>query len=109
MMNWLKLVDMTSDTLQRGDLLKFSTNHPFEKQVIMMICELRLGERRFGLTTITGYKAAITPYVAFPNDCAPDNGALSKAWLVENWSTWVWPNGSIYEVLYRPAIQADDL
>jgi hypothetical protein len=112
-MTWISLTKYGSPYLSRGALLKFPAAYPFETSVVMMLCELRFGDRQYGLTTVTGLKAAITPYVAFPNDCLHNEGkdglALSVDWLKKNWQEWVWPEGDIQLVLVRSRIDAEDL
>lgn len=105
-MKWVKLIDSTEESLQRGALLKFKSTYPFEDKVIMMVCEGQ-SINTFGLMTITGFKAGINLYVQFPKECI-ENG-LSKDWLVKNWNKWVWPEGNIDDVLIHEALKPCDL
>lgn len=82
-MNWKKLIDISNDDITRGSLLKFHSEHPFEKQVVMMFCEVPPDLGKFGLITITGSKAGINPYFVFPDDVVDENKI--KDWLIDNW------------------------
>lgn len=92
-------------------MLKFGAKHPFEENVALMVCENRGGDRPYGLITITGHKAGINPYVAFPLDCRVDETSigLSTKWLIANWENWVWPDGHVADVFVRGALQASEL
>lgn len=83
MSDWKKLIDISNDDICRGGLLKFDSDYPFEKQVIMMFCEVPNELGQFGLIAITGSKAGINPYFVFPEHIVNENKI--KDWLIENW------------------------
>jgi hypothetical protein len=110
-MIWKKIVSKQESSIFRGTLLKFPASYPFESEVVMMLCELRIGDRQYGLVTITGYNAGINPFVAFPNECMLDDKsiAFSRDWLIQNWTKWVWPEGDINDVLFCERLDVHDL
>lgn len=101
-MNWSKLVDFKEQDLQRGYLLKFKAHHPFEDQVIMMIAESP-DKDGFCLITISGHKAGINCYQKFPVS------SISTDWLIENWTKWVWPEGTVDDVFIRAQLQYHEI
>lgn len=112
-MEWTKLVDTQKKFLFRGTLLKFPAKYPFEETVVMMICEYKDGgdDWPYCLVTITGHRAGVSPYQALPSVCnqGKESIALSTAWLIENWSNWVWPDGEINDVLVRDSLGASEI
>ncbi|SEJ87640.1 Imm45 family immunity protein [Paraburkholderia diazotrophica] len=106
MTNWKKLVDRSESELQRGTLLRFPAGHPFEGNVVMMVCESP-DKSGLGLITITGYKAGINCYVGFPKEAG--TATLSVEWIVNNWRLWVWPDGDVDHAEYRNALEADEI
>ena len=107
-MKWIKLIDMPdSFYLFRGALLKFNTEYPFEKKVIMMVCEDVGNPFRLGLITITGTQAGLNMYTLLPME-ASQNG-LSSGWLIHNWNEWIYPNSDINEVMIHEGLSAHDL
>lgn len=106
-MTWIKLLDSDIDYIQRGALLKFHASYPFEEEVIMMVCEGYGNAFQKGLMTISGFKAGINAYVFFPENATTDG--LSRRWLAENWTKWVWPDGDVETVLIREVLLASEL
>lgn len=108
---WKILAEHEDVALQRGWLLKFKTQEPFEEEVIMMVCGVPSEGRRMsaaGLLTITGYSAGVNTYVEFPSEvsCMP---GISAKWLIVNWNKWVCPLGSANEVLFREELLASEI
>jgi hypothetical protein len=111
-MSWEKLTDSSFVALPRGYLLKFPASAPFESEVVMMICGHPEGGRRLAsvaLISITGYCAGINPYVEFPSTAIEEEAGISRKWLIENWTKWVWPKGNVSDVLVRKELDAADL
>jgi hypothetical protein len=110
---WKKLLEHEDDYVQRGALLTFPAGHPFEGQVVVMVCEHRAGgaEFPFCLVTITGYKAGINPMQALPAESKLPSGGigLSRDWLIRNWTKWVWPEGDAGSVLIREPLDVSEL
>jgi hypothetical protein len=109
-MNWIKLSENKTLFVSRGSLTKFTSSYPFEDEVVMMVCESPHSRLSLGFITITGYKAGINCYVAFPDLARNDDATISAQWLYDNWQHWVWPEGSPDDVWILPeGLSADDL
>jgi hypothetical protein len=108
---WKKLAQLQAEMLWRGSLFAFSATYPFEEKVVLMLCDHQMGEEPFDFVTITGAKAGINPYVILPKQCLFDGNthAVSTEWLKENWTKWVWPDGNIDEVWFRPPLSVADI
>jgi hypothetical protein len=106
MTNWKKLTEYEELQLERGALLRFPAGHPFEGSVVMMICEAP-DKSSLALMTITGYKAGINCYVAFPAEAGTTG--LSVKWLVNNWNLWVWPGGLAADAEVRTSLEAREV
>ena len=112
-MKWVKLTDLREESLFRGTLLKFSAKYPFESTVVWMICEQRMESEKWphALITITGLKAGINPLQLLPLESSinPNSAAVSRAWLVENWAHWCYPDCHVGDVWTRSPLAADEL
>jgi Immunity protein 45 len=108
MAKWIPLLLYSGDPLIRGTLFKFPRGYPFERNVVMMLCE---AGGRLGLITITGYKAGIRPVVVFPEEALADGpgSGISPQWLVSNWKFHVWEDANLDDVLIRERLSADEL
>lgn len=108
---WLRLSKNKATTLPRGALIRFTASYPFESEVVMMVCDAPHDSKRLGLITISGYKAGINCYVAFPDEFhVLENHELRSDLLYENWQNWVWPEGSPDNAWILPkGLSADDL
>jgi hypothetical protein len=84
---WSKLVDTPDDRIWRGALLRLPGKPHYEEVVDFLIIEYDGG---LALLVASGYKAGIVrqimPAAAFDSSGAR---ALSRRWLVENWSQWI--------------------
>lgn len=111
MKKWIKLVDCEETEFWRGMLLCFSASYPFEDKVVMMLSQHRMGEEPFDLVTITGHKSGINPYVVFPKESqiSSDKLALSKEWLIQNWTKWVWPDGDVNDVWVSDSLEVSEV
>lgn len=107
-MKWMKLIN-TPDSFDmfRGTLLKFNTEYPFEKQVIMMVCEDVGNPFRLGLITITGTQAGLNMYTLLPTDATQDG--LSASWLISNWNEWIHSSSNVSDVMIHAGLSAHDL
>jgi hypothetical protein len=108
---WLRLAENKTIMLSRGALLRFPASYPFEDEVVMMVCDAPHDPKTLGLITISGYKAGINCYVAFPDDFhAFDTHQLRGNCLYDNWQNWVWPEGSPDDAWILPGgLNANDL
>jgi len=73
----------------------------------MMICESKRGSLDLGLMRITDYDAGISPIIVFPEEAIIDR-AVSVAWLIENWTNWVWET-DINNIECRHELEASEL
>lgn len=107
---WLRLADNKTSMLPRGTLVRFPASHPFEEEVVMMVCDSSLGNHTLGLITISGYHAGFNCHSSFPDSTRNENATISAQWLYDNWQHWVWPEGSPDDVWILPeGLNADDL
>lgn len=109
MMKWQRLTEYARTSLPRGALLKFPASYPFEDVVVMMVCEGPNSSSERCLRTITGHKAGINCYQAFPEEATNEHDFVSSAWLIQNWNKWVWPGGDVNDVLVREPLNAFEL
>jgi len=108
---WKSLTSMADhEVIPRGSIIKCNAEYPFEKEIVLLICENRLdAEMPLNLVVLTGHKAAINPLQNLPIECLNSNGALTVGWLKNNWGTWVQINGNIKSVYIRgQRLQASD-
>ena len=76
----------------------------------MMVCEAPDTHASLALITITGCKAGINCYVAFPDSARNNDATVSAQWLYDNWQHWVWPEGSPDDVWILPeGLNVNDL
>ena len=108
MSTWIPIKTHSGEFLPRGTIFKFSAGHPFERSVVMMLCETN---GSLGLIAITGYKAGIRPTVVFPQEAFPEGpgSGIDPQWLVANWNTRVWEDADLDAVFVREPLTADDL
>lgn len=108
---WKKLVNIPNILIERGFLLRFPTEYPFENEVVMMVSGYPDdGHRLSGvsLITITGYKAGINAFVVFPKEVR-SFGSLTSDWLIKNWTKWVCPDGDVNDVWVREPLQVSEI
>ncbi|ROR24942.1 immunity protein 45 of polymorphic toxin system [Comamonas sp. BIGb0124] len=108
-MMWVKLIDFERRSLRRGSLIKFHAGYPFEDEVVMMVCSSPEGSLNPALITITGHKAGINCYVAFPSEAQCEGVFLDVKWLIDNWAKWVWPEGSAEDVWASGPMSVDSI
>jgi hypothetical protein len=84
---WSKLVDKQDDRIWRGALLRLPGKPHYENVVDLLVIEYDGG---MALLVASGYKAGIIRQ-AIPAEAFESSGAraVSRRWLVENWSEWV--------------------
>jgi hypothetical protein len=101
---WSKLVDSTATQIWRGAMLRMPGGYLYEAVVDFMVIEIDGG---LGLLVASGYKAGIIrqrfPKQAFETTAC----ALSRSWLVDNWSHWV-DQGNVQDVWIRQEMPVPD-
>jgi hypothetical protein len=107
---WLRLKESRTIPLARGALVKFPAWHPFEEEVVMMVCDSLLGNYTLGLITISGYHAGFNCHSNFPDSTRNESATIAAQWLYDNWQHWVWPEGSPDDVWILPeGLKVDEL
>ncbi|WP_376784898.1 Imm45 family immunity protein [Stutzerimonas nitrititolerans] len=98
-MNWRPLISCESGSFWRGVVFRFPAKHPFEDIVDFMIIEERESPTAFKLICSFGYHSGQTELV-FPAEAKHECGGVSVAWLVENWTKWIYPGCGVESVKY---------
>lgn len=99
-MNAVRLKDLKSTPISRGEVFRFPAKYPYESIVDFMVVETTDSERRLGFMVATGYSAGHT-VVLLPPECLLDGTVMiSSDWLYANWNKWVYLHCSADEVIY---------
>lgn len=98
-MEWKKLVELEDENLWRGTVFRFPAVYPFESVVDFMLFLDSASESGFSLVCTTGYKSGHHEG-GLPLEARAKGKvqAISKIWLIENWTNWVYPETSVSEV-----------
>lgn len=91
-----KLLSYPGEIICRGQIFRVPGKYPYEEFVDFMIFELNDGVRGYGLMVTSGYKAGLT-LVKLPQECIV-SGGISKAWVINNWAKWIYPDCDVSEV-----------
>ncbi|KWS27224.1 hypothetical protein CCL11_07375 [Pseudomonas syringae] len=102
----IKLVDFKGDAIYRGNILRVCGKYPYEEFVDFMFFEAKLTGSTYGLMVVSGYKAGLI-LVYLPNECLAEDGGIDKAWLVKNWSNWIYPDCDVSDVYWIEMYNAD--
>lgn len=89
------LTDWPDLKLYSGTVLRFPAVTPYEDWVDFML--VVLPSQTNALLVTTGYKAGLIPQ-QLPPEAGP-TGAVSRDWLVQNWSKWVFPPTPVTKVM----------
>lgn len=93
-----KLVDWRDGDLGSGCVFRFPGQWPHEAVVDLLLVTLHQDGRAFGLVVATGHKAG-SVLVVLPSECESSTSrGVKHEWLVENWSTWVYPDCAVKDV-----------
>ncbi|KTC02536.1 MULTISPECIES: Imm45 family immunity protein [Pseudomonas syringae group] len=95
----IKLVDLKDDAVCRGNILRVRGKYPYEDFVDFMLFEAQLIDSIYGLMVVSGYKAGLI-LVYLPNECLAEDGGVDKAWLVKNWSDWIYPDCDVSDAYW---------
>lgn len=98
-MEWSSLLELNGENLCRGTVFRFPAVDPFESVVDFMLFRDFNSDSGFSLVCVTGRKAG------HHEGCLPEEAlakgkvsAISKSWLVKNWTKWVYPETQASEV-----------
>jgi len=81
--------------LYSGTVFRFPAVAPYEDWVDFML--VVLPAQTNALLVTTGYKAGLIPQ-QLPLEAGP-SGAVSRDWLVANWSKWIFPPTPVHKVM----------
>lgn len=82
--------------LSRGTILRCKGQWPYETVVDFMVAEV-IGEYRYQLWVVSGYKAGLTN-VIFPPEATYETCAVNTNWLIDNWYKWGYKECPLEEV-----------
>lgn len=95
-----RLVECTSPALPRGTVFRLKGRYPYEESIDVMLVLDQAWERPLAIIVATGYSAGHV-VVYLPPECIHEGTImLSTAWLLDNWSTWVYPECAVEDVYY---------
>lgn len=106
---WLKLTDYPNEYLRRGAILRIPSvemnrgNWYREDIVDLMVFDAGglSNEGGYGLICVSGQKAGLVNTVFPPESSGEGPIGLSRDWIIENWNSWVYPDGNVASVWIR--------
>ncbi|MFD6161953.1 Imm45 family immunity protein [Nocardia sp. NPDC060256] len=93
-----KLTDLDETHISRGTVFRLPAKWPYEDIVEFMIYETLDESRPFGLIVTTGYKAGLILVELPPESVTGEANGLSTTWVIDNWSTWIYPDSPVDQV-----------
>jgi hypothetical protein len=89
---WSKLLEWEPAALFRGTVFRCNAVWPYENIVDFMLVEIPDSPSGLSVIVVTGYKAGLV-LVHLPAEARSEANAraLSTAWVIENWSRWIYP------------------
>jgi len=97
MIEKVKLVESTEDSVWRGNILSLPAKYPYEDFVDFMVFETKDRDRPYGLIVTSGYKAGLV-LVHLPAESSALGRGVDRIWLVSNWNTWIYPDSDVSSV-----------
>jgi len=98
-MKWIRLVDSEEEYLPRGTVFRLPGEYPYEDVVDFMVFDPEQEGEGQGLIVTSGYKAGLI-LVILPKESAGEGSrTLSRKWVVENWSHWIYPECDVSDVV----------
>ena len=100
-MNWQKLIEIESEYLAVGTLLRFPPCDFFagERVIEIMMCSAFSAEEAFVFIVTSGFesgkKLGYVPINAASKDSCHQ---LSKHWLLDNWYKYIYPESNLADV-----------
>ncbi|MDR9835623.1 Imm45 family immunity protein [Herbaspirillum huttiense] len=109
MMEWENLVGLKCEAISNGAIFRAEAEWPYEEKVDFMLVDLPVAERNYAILVATGLKAGLV-LVRLPEDASYEHGrGISRQWLVQNWSKWIYPECPVEKVMYLPRYKTQDL
>lgn len=103
-----KLQDLDDDSLWPGAVFRVRGEWPYEEVVDFMLFRNTVEANPFGLIVTSGFKAG-SILVLLPGDCCAGEGGISRDWIVDNWSRWVYPQCDVADVYVADGYDACDV
>jgi len=98
-MEWSNLLELNEEELWRGAVFRFPAIYPFESVVDFMLFDNPYSDSGFSLICTTGCKSGLLKSNLSEEALAKgDVKAISKSWLIENWTKWVYSETKVSEV-----------
>jgi hypothetical protein len=101
MTKWNQFIDSKTDKIWVGSVFRTQADDPYENVVDFMVIENNQSPSNLSLLVTTGAKAGYI-LLNFPKEAThsdPNICAISKDWLVNNWTKWVYDK-DLKQVLY---------
>lgn len=96
-MKWIKLLEWEDDTIWEGFVIRAYLSYLCEFADLLVFSPNKEGCGQ-GLVYVTGYHAGQV-YLILPDESRPTGTrALSKDWLIKNWTKYIDENGDIEKV-----------
>jgi Immunity protein 45 len=100
MNSYIKLINYTEITIQRGTLLRCLAEYPYEEVVDFLVCEPSYKNKGCRLMVASGYKAGIVLCdLPFESHTIGQSYGINTCWLQNNWNKWVYLDCSVEQVL----------
>lgn len=99
------LIDWPDSMLYSGTVFRFPAVAPYEDWVDFML--VVLPAQTNALLVTTGYKAGLIPQ-QLPLESGP-SGAVSRDWLVANWSKWIFPPTPVHKVMVIKGYESSEI
>jgi len=100
-MLWKMFTDINDKNICRGSVFRVKGTRPYEEIVDFMVYDPQEDDEGMGLIVSSGYKAGLI-LVILPKESIGygESRSISKDWLMENWTNWVYPECGVSDVLY---------
>lgn len=98
-MEWDNLLEFDEENLWRGTVFRFPATYPFESVVDFMLFVDPYSDSSFSLVCVTGTSAGHHE-ASLPEEALAKGevSAISKKWLIENWTKSVYSETQVSEV-----------
>lgn len=90
------LFKVREEIISRGSVFRVPGKYPYEEVVDFMVFETFDVQAPYGLMVTSGYKAGLTLVLLPPESLV--EGGVSRGWVIENWSKWIYPDSKVSDV-----------
>ncbi|PTQ90961.1 Imm45 family immunity protein [Agitococcus lubricus] len=102
MAKWYTLNDYPQPVIAVGSVFRLPAAYPYESVVDFLVFNPREADYGLGLMVSSGYKAGLTLVILPLASQGTWSQGIDKAWLIANWSTWVYPPCTVDKVWLCP-------